>query len=221
MGFELAFCLLYSSRIVRSEFPWTGGYSLSYLRLSMDDERTRVSLTSRSSESVPADFLTVRLPRASYFGNHSPAQVHRRVSALLRGSGNAAPRDVLDPSSLLSLLPPALCALAGAPIGMTPHASTTTVASHSVAPLRAGSGSGCADAVRGSRGQRPSSSTVATPSVAPLRAGPGSGYADAVRGGGGRQRYPPRRSRDRPPCLPSWPESNAASSVGKHSSHEP
>ena len=154
----------------------------------MDDERTRVSLTSRSSESVPADFLTVRLPRASYFGNHSPAQVHRRVSALLRGSGNAAPRDVLDPSSLLSLLliqlPPALCALVGAPIGMTPHASTTTVASHSVAPLRAGSGSGSADAVRGSRGRRPSSSTVATPSVAPLRAGPGSGYADAARGGG-------------------------------------
>ena len=106
VGFGLAFCLLCSSRIVRFALPWIEGYSLSYLRLYMDDERTRVSLTSRSSESVPVDFHTVRLPRASFFGNHSPAQVHRRASALLRACGLAAPRDVLDFSSLQSLLPP-------------------------------------------------------------------------------------------------------------------
>ena len=73
-----------------------------------------------------------------FFGSHSPAQAHPRVSALLRGSGLAAPRDVLDTSSLLSLLPPALCTLAGAHIGMTQHVNASTVATPSVAPIRAG-----------------------------------------------------------------------------------
>jgi hypothetical protein len=111
---------------------------VSYVRLYMDDERTRVSSTSRSPVSVPAAFLTVRLPRVSFFGSHSPAKAHPRVSALLRGSGLSAPRDVLDTSSLLSLLPPALCTLAGAHIGMTPHVYASTVATPSVAPIRAG-----------------------------------------------------------------------------------
>ena len=111
---------------------------MSYVRLYMDDERTRVS-SKNAFPGVGAGCHSYRqAPSGFFFGSHSPAKAHPRVSALLRGSGLAAPRDVLDTSSRLSLLPPALCTLAGAHIGMTPHVYASTVATPSVAPIRAG-----------------------------------------------------------------------------------